>query len=75
MTEKLRAAVLHPDFKGRGDARRLPENAMAEAVSLAEALALDVCRAIVVPVSKPKAGELFGTGKVEELAKIFENEN
>ena len=74
MTEKLRAAVLHPDFKGRGDARRLPENAMAEAVSLAEALALDVCRAIVVPVSKPKAGELFGTGKVEELAKIFENE-
>jgi len=74
LTEKLRAAVLHPDFKGRGDARRLPENAMAEAVSLAEALALDVCRAIVVPVSKPKAGELFGTGKVEELAKIFENE-
>jgi len=74
LTEKLRAAVLHPDFKGRGDARRLPENAMAEAVSLAEALELDVCRAIVVPVSKPKAGELFGTGKVEELAKIFENE-
>ena len=74
MTEKLRAAVLHPDLKGRGDARRLPENAMAEAVSLAEALDLEVCRAIVVPVSKPKAGELFGSGKVEELGKTLESE-
>lgn len=74
MTEQIRAAVLHPDLKGRGDNRRLPENAMAEAVSLAEALDLDVRSAVVVPVSKPKAGELFGSGKVEELGKTFENE-
>ena len=72
MTEQIRAAVLHPDLKGRGDGRRLPENALAEAVSLAEALDLDIMFESVVPVSKPKAGELFGSGKVEELGRIFE---
>jgi GTP-binding protein HflX len=71
VTEKTRAAVLHPDLKGRGERRRLPENALAEAVSLAEALDLDVRAALVVPVGKPKAGELFGSGKVEELDAAF----
>jgi len=74
VTEPLRAAVLHPDFKGRGEGRRLPQNALNEAVSLAEALDLEIRSAIVVPVSKPKAGELFGSGKVEELGHIFEAE-
>ncbi|MBL1438007.1 MAG: GTPase HflX [Rhodobacteraceae bacterium] len=67
----MRAAVLHPNLKGRGEQRRLPENALKEAVSLAEALELDVCNALVVPLSKPNAGELFGSGKVEELDQLF----
>ena len=71
MSENLRAAVLHPNLKGRGEQRRLPENSLAEAVSLAEALELDVRSAIVVPVSKPNAGELFGSGKVDELNEAF----
>lgn len=71
MSEIIRAAVLHPNLKGRGEQRRLPENALKEAVSLAEALKLDVCTSLVVPISKPNAGELFGSGKVEELDQLF----
>jgi len=72
VSEQIRAAVLHPNLKGRGEQRRLPENALSEAVSLAEALDLDIQSALVVPISKPNAGELFGTGKVEELRTAFE---
>ena len=74
MSEQLRAAVLHPNLKGRGEQRRLPENALAEAVSLSEALDLDIRSALVVPIGKPNAGELFGSGKVEELGQLFETE-
>ncbi len=74
MSEQLRAAVLHPNLKGRVVQRRLPENALAEAVSLTEALDLDIRSALVVPISKPNAGELFGSGKVEELDKLFKAE-
>ncbi len=72
MSESLRAAVIHPNLKGRGAQRRLPENALAEAVSLAEALGLDIRSALVVPIGKPDAGALFGAGKVEELRAAFE---
>ena len=74
MTEQLRAAVLHPNLKGRVELRRLPENALAEAVSLAEALDLEIMSSQVVQVDKPKAGELFGSGKVAELGELFENQ-
>lgn len=64
-----RTAVLHPDLR-KGAERRAPENALAEAVSLANALAgLDVVEGKVVPVPKPRAGFLFGSGKTEELAQ------
>ncbi len=74
MSEQLRAAVLHPNLKGRVQQRRLPENALSEAVSLTEALDLDIRAALVVPISKPNAGELFGSGKVEELDQLFKAE-
>ncbi len=48
---------------------------MAEAVSLAQALNLDVAIEAVVPLSAPKPGTLFGTGKVDEIgAEIKANE-
>jgi len=72
VSEQIRAAVLHPNLKGRVQQRRLPENALAEAVSLAEALDLEITSTLVVPISKPNAGELFGSGKVEELRAAFE---
>ncbi len=65
----MRSLVLHPDLKS--EARRGSAGyALAEAVSLAEALELDVAEALVVPVGKPRAATLFGTGKVDEIAAL-----
>ncbi len=41
---------------------------------MAHALELDVIHQLVVPLRKPNAGLLFGKGKLEELAAIFEAE-
>ncbi len=62
----MRCCVIHPDL-GEKDQRRLPALALEEAVNLAEALDVDVVCSDVVRVSKPRAGTLFGTGKVDEI--------
>lgn len=69
----MRSLVLHPDIKSDPD-RPAAEYALAEAVSLAEALDLEIAEALVVPVSKPRAATLFGTGKVDELAALCKAE-
>jgi GTP-binding protein HflX len=61
----MRTLVLHP-FQNR-DAERDPEDALAEATSLAAALDLDVVAAEVVSLARARAGTLFGKGKVAEL--------
>ena len=68
----MRALVLHP-IRSRGGTRD-PEDALAEAVSLATALDLDVVAAATVPLPRARAGQLFGKGKVEELGKRIEEE-
>ena len=70
-----RAWVLHPDLKSdRG--RRNPEPALAEAISLAGALAnIEVCGGEIVPLPKTRAGTMFGSGKIQELkARFSEND-
>ena len=47
-----------------------PEDRLAEAVGLAQAIDLDVCHAVVVPLPAPKPGTLLGSGKVEEINQI-----
>ncbi len=42
---------------------------------MAHALGLEVAHQLVVPLRKPQAGLLFGKGKLEELAAIFEAED
>ncbi|MCT8160436.1 GTPase HflX [Pseudoruegeria sp. SHC-113] len=66
-----RAWVLHPDIKS--DRERRPSGpALEEAVSLAHALPdLEVVGSLVVPLPKAQPGQLFGTGKVEELGTLF----
>ena len=44
------------------------EDRLAEARGLAEAIALDVRQAVVVPVPAPRPSTLFGSGKVREIA-------
>jgi GTP-binding protein HflX len=65
----MRALVLHP-VRPNGDGRD-PQAALAEAASLAEALDLDVVDALTVPLPKARAGTLFGSGKVAELAELI----
>ena len=71
-THVTRAWVLHPDIKSDKD-RRDAHMALEEAVSLAHALPdLEVVGADVVPLPRPHAGMLFGSGKIEELKARFE---
>jgi GTPase len=44
-----------------------PENRLAEAVGLAQAIDLDVIDAAIVPLSEARPSTLLGAGKVEEL--------
>tara|TARA_R110002096_G_scaffold38057_2_gene105459 strand:- start:7500 stop:8798 length:1299 start_codon:yes stop_codon:yes gene_type:complete len=68
-----RAWVLHPEIKSDND-RRNPGPALAEAVALAEALPhLEVAGATIVPLRTVSAGMLFGSGKIEELKRYFED--
>ncbi len=62
----MRCCVIHPDL-GEKDQRRVPALALEEAVNLAEALDVDVVCSDVVRVNKPRAGTLFGSGKVDEI--------
>jgi len=62
-----RALILHPDIDAKGP-RREPSFALAEAVSLAHALpGLEVVGSQIVRLPKAQPGQLFGSGKVEEL--------
>jgi GTP-binding protein HflX len=65
--------VLHPAFSRNRDARD-PQDALAEAESLARALDLDVVAARIAPVPRRRAGTLFGSGKVEEIAALIAEE-
>jgi len=67
-----RAWVLHPDITSDRD-RRDAAPALEEAVSLAVALPdLEVVGAEVVALPKARPGLLFGSGKIEELGRRFE---
>ena len=69
-----RTCVLHPVLArspaaGHACERvREPESRLAEAVSLARAIDLDVVEADAVPVQRPRPATLFGPGRVEAVA-------
>jgi len=62
-----RAFVLHPHIRSEGAGRRAPEAALEECVNLTAALDLAVKGSEVVSLNAPRAGWLFGSGKIEEL--------
>ena len=67
-----RAYVLHPDIRGNAT-RRAAGPALEEAIALAAALpGLEVVGSEVVPLPKVHPGQLFGTGKTEELKARLE---
>ncbi len=74
----MRALVILPDGRhpasgeaGRGaPPGRTGEARLAEAVSLAQAIWLDVAAALIVPMRRPVPATLIGAGKVEEVAAL-----
>ncbi|WP_370739317.1 GTPase HflX [Flavimaricola marinus] len=63
------AWVLHPEVKN-AKGQRLSEPALAEAVALAAALpGLEVVGQEIVRIPKIHPGQLFGSGKIDELKK------
>ncbi len=70
--QATRAWVLYPDLTRNAD-RRPPGPALEEAVALTEAMpGMEIAGSSIVPLAKPKPGTLFGTGKLAELAVLFE---
>ncbi len=66
--EPTRAWVIHPDL-GDSRLRHAPEHALAEAMALAHALPpIAVLGGEVARVRNPHPGQLFGTGKADEIA-------
>ena len=54
------------------DTGHSPQDRLAEARGLAEAIDLDIAEGLVVPVPAPKPGTLFGPGKVDEIRHLIE---
>lgn len=48
-----------------------PDNRLAEATGLANAIDLEIIDAFIVPIAEPRPATLFGSGKVEELASAI----
>lgn len=67
-----RAYVIHPNIRDGASAPRDPEAMLEEATSLTLALDLTVADAAVVNLSAPRAGWLFGSGKIEELHQAID---
>ncbi|WP_371747214.1 GTPase HflX [Acuticoccus sp. I52.16.1] len=68
--EATRAIVLLPVVRPTEDEKREPEGRLAEAVGLADAIALDVVDARVVPVRNPRPATLFSTGLMDDITAV-----
>ena len=64
-----RALILKPLLKPERSSRH-PEAMLAEAVGLAEAIALEVVTAAVQPINHPVPATLFGSGQVEHWGHV-----
>ncbi|GAB5376658.1 MAG: GTPase HflX [Acuticoccus sp.] len=62
-----RAIVLLPLLRGGSEDARAPEGRLAEAVGLAEAIALDIVEARSVTVRSPRPATLFGSGTLDDI--------
>jgi GTP-binding protein HflX len=71
-----RALVLHPAFKtgprSTYSGGRSPETRLEEAIGLARAIDLNVAAAEVVRIGEPKPATLIGSGTVERLRALIE---
>lgn len=77
-TETEKVIVVHPvisaQAKGQGGAVSDPEEALAEAVGLAEAIRLDVVHREIVNLSRITPATLLGGGVIERLKSVVEDQ-
>jgi GTP-binding protein HflX len=66
--------VLEPAGRPRRDDPRTPEAKLDEAVGLARAIDLEVAGGEVVTVNHPRPATLFGSGQVERIKSLVEEE-
>jgi len=64
----MRTCIVQPNLVGESD-RRDAKDALAEALSLVEALDVSIVETLQVNLSKVNAGLFFGSGKVDDLAQ------
>lgn len=67
-----KALVLHPSVKKSTGGMRSPDARLAEAMGLAQAIALDIVHSEIVPVAKKRPATLIGLGTVERLRALIE---
>ena len=65
-----RVYLVHPVLKAPG-ATSDPADALGEACALVRAIDVDLAGSAIVPVSRPNAATLIGSGKVADLAAGF----
>ena len=61
--------------RGKSVSAHSPEDRLAEATGLAQAIDLDVAEALIVPVPTPRPATLFGTGKVAEIGDLVKQQS
>jgi GTPase len=66
--------MAHVTASGETEAKAVPplhspQDRLAEAIGLAHAIDLEVAEGLIVPVPSPRPSTLFGSGKVDELAR------
>ncbi|WP_340109282.1 GTPase HflX [Pikeienuella sp. HZG-20] len=64
---RTRAFVIHPEIASGGPAARSAGAQLEEALNLTAALDFEIVGAVAVNLSEPRAGWLFGSGKIAEL--------
>jgi GTP-binding protein HflX len=83
----MRAIVIVPVLKqarsrgGQGDSAATPapqrsnEARLEEAVGLARAIDLTIAEGLIVPISQPRPGTLMGSGKIEEIKALLDEQD
>lgn len=70
----MHTLVIHPYLKKETDTRRSPQARLDEAVRLTHAISLDVKASLLVPLSNYRPATLIGSGKVDEIKLIIDEQ-
>lgn len=70
--KQARSAASGPSDTATPAPRRSDEARLEEAMGLARAIDLTIARGLIIPVSQPKPATLIGSGKIEEIKTLLD---